>query len=111
MRRAIFLGFTGLVAACAGTATAPAPRAASEHNVESSPTAPPPAVTAVLQRESADAATVAALKQARASFETFLERSQGNPEYAEAVTRAHERIEDIDRTLIFVLGSRQGAAR
>jgi hypothetical protein len=42
------------------------------------------------------------LVKAKASFEAFLARAQGKPEYEKAVEEAKERIQDIDRMLIFI---------
>ena len=44
----------------------------------------------------------AELVKARASFQAFLARADGKPEYAAAMESAKQRIEDIDRTLIFL---------
>jgi hypothetical protein len=44
----------------------------------------------------------AVLVKAKASFEAFLARAQGKPEYEKAVEEAKERIQDIDRMLIFI---------
>jgi hypothetical protein len=50
----------------------------------------------------------AALLDARASYRAFLERADGKAEYAGAVVRARQRIEDIDLTLIFLDGEAKG---
>jgi hypothetical protein len=42
--------------------------------------------------------------KAKASFEAFIARAGGKPEYASAVEEAKTRIEDIDRMLIFIDG-------
>jgi hypothetical protein len=101
---------TVLTAGCA----APVPAAGSN-----APPAAPPAAEATATTSTASetrpAGTTSRTKQsdsveaqraellkARASFQAFLARADGKPDYAAAVGSAKERIEDIDRMLIFL---------
>ena len=52
-------------------------------------------------------ATVAKLKEAKAIFETFIQKAAGKPEYDGAVKRSKERMEDIDGTIAFLLASNE----
>ncbi len=47
------------------------------------------------------------LRSARASFVQFIERAEADAEFAEAVARSRERIEDIDATIEFLEASRR----
>ena len=47
------------------------------------------------------------LREARASFVAFVERARDDAEFAEAVARSCERIEDIDATIEFLEASRR----
>ncbi len=94
-----------------GCAAAPAPVvvASTEPVVASAPTASEaPAPPAPEVASTTEAVRVAAgdqraeLVKAKASFEAFLVRAQGKPEYERAVEEAKERIQDIDRMLIFI---------
>jgi hypothetical protein len=64
----------------------------------------PPAATPSADAPRGDEGKRAALLQARASFETFIERADGNPEYAKAVESAKLHIEEIDYTLTLFMG-------
>jgi len=77
----------------AATAPQPAPTARTE---ESTPATPP---TSAPQ---GDDAKLAELVNARASFEAFIARADGRPEYAAAVESARTRIQDIDRILVWM---------
>ena len=46
--------------------------------------------------------TIAALEQARTIFRTFLDKAGGKAEYAGAVSKANERLRDIDDTIKFL---------
>ncbi len=52
-------------------------------------------------------ATVAKLKEAKAIFETFIQKAAGKTEYDGAVKRSKERMEDIDGTIAFLLASNE----
>jgi|HubBroStandDraft_6_1064221.scaffolds.fasta_scaffold2616547_1 hypothetical protein len=100
MRAAWMLG-TFWMTGCATKALPPvvanAPRAAAPPSVEAPVS--PPAPGDVPQ---GDDAKRAELLKARASFETFIARADGNPEYAAAVESAKLHIEDIDRVLTWL---------
>ena len=94
-----------------GCAAAPAPMvvASTEPVVASTPTASDsPAARAPEVASTTEPVRVAAgdqraeLVKAKASFEAFLVRAQGKPEYEKAVEEAKERIQDIDRMLVFI---------
>jgi len=100
-------------AACAGRLPAPAPAvgaapASSGGAVppEATPTEEPaaPAVPADVADEDRQ---IAVLREARASFVAFVERARDDAEFAEAVARSCERIEDIDATIEFLEASRR----
>lgn len=100
-----------LMAGCA--AATPAPTRATlevgagptKPSVEAPTPAPASPASAVPR---ADDAQRAELLAAKASFEAFLARADDKPEYAAAVMRAKERVDDIDRMLVFMAGT--GAA-
>jgi len=48
------------------------------------------------------------LLKAKASFQAFVARAGAREEYAAAVERANERVEDIDRMLAFMGGGAAG---
>jgi tetratricopeptide (TPR) repeat protein len=47
-------------------------------------------------------ATIAALNQAKGIFDQFVQKAEGKAEYAGAVKRSKERMEDIDKTIEFL---------
>jgi tetratricopeptide (TPR) repeat protein len=49
-----------------------------------------------------DAATTGALTQAKTIFQSFIDRAADKPEYAGAVKRSKERMQDIDDTITFI---------
>ncbi len=49
-----------------------------------------------------DAATIAALNQAKSIFQSFVDKAADKPEYAGAVKRSKERMQDIDDTITFI---------
>jgi len=59
-----------------------------------------------------DERTLAELRHARTLYETFIAKADGDPRYEEAVRRSRDRIEDLDRTMMFVAaGIRERQAR
>ena len=100
-------------AACAGrppaaaTALGAVPAAASaavpaEVTPADEPTAPAAAADVADEERQ-----IAVLLAARASFVEFVERAGDDAEFAEAVARSRERIEDIDATIDFLEASRR----
>ena len=49
-----------------------------------------------------DTATINALTQAKTTFQSFIDRAADKPEYAGAVKRSKERMQDIDDTIQFI---------
>jgi tetratricopeptide (TPR) repeat protein len=49
-----------------------------------------------------DAATIAALNSAKTIFQSFIDKSADKPEYAGAVKRSKERIQDMEDTITFI---------
>jgi hypothetical protein len=100
MRAAWMLGtvwMTGCATKAPPPVVASAPQAAASPSVDAPVT--PGAPSDVPQ---GDEAKRAELLKARASFETFIARADGNPEYAAAVESAKLHIEDIDRVLTWM---------
>jgi hypothetical protein len=95
-----FLGLLGCTTHAPPPAIASATTPAVPRKAEAAPF-PPATAGAPLQ---GDETKRAELVKARTSFETFISHADGRPEYATAVAKAKERIEDIDRILIFMDG-------
>jgi hypothetical protein len=96
------LSLTGCAAAPAPVVVASTePVAASTPAASDAPAAPVSEVASTPVRVAAGDQR-AELVKAKASFEAFLVRAQGKPEYEKAVEEAKERIQDIDRMLIFI---------
>jgi hypothetical protein len=102
------VGATFVVMGCGGVSVAPRPpptgtaslvTARAPASKETSPA--PPAMVPALSSD--DAHTRAALLNAKDSFQAFVQRANGKPEYAAAVRDALQRITDIDRTLTFMV--------
>lgn len=118
MKRASRVGWTVAGLTIVGCAPiAPPVVATTEPIVASAPIAPdsaspvppgPPAVGATEARPVDAEEQRAELVKAKASFEAFLARAQGKPEYEKAVEEARERIQDIDRMLVFIGGGDAG---
>jgi tetratricopeptide (TPR) repeat protein len=49
-----------------------------------------------------DAQTIAALNSAKAIFQSFIDRSSDKPEYAGAIKRSKERMQDMEDTITFI---------
>lgn len=97
------LGFLGTVG-CATQATPPTVASAMPPPEPTrAEVAPSPAATTGTPLQGGDAKR-AELVKARASFEAFIARADSRPEYAAAVAKARERIEDIDCILVFMDG-------
>lgn len=101
-----------LGSSCAAPPAA-APRSAAPARAPSSPVAraalPParsaPAVAPTNEPPEDDTRRqVRELRSARALFLTFIEKAGDRAEYADAVRRSRERIEDIERTIDFLEG-------
>jgi hypothetical protein len=56
-------------------------------------------------RDASESGQRSELLKAKASFAAFIARADGKAEYVAAVDRAKQRIEDIDRILIFLDGA------
>ncbi len=97
-------------AACAGRLPAGAP-AVGAAPASSGGAVPPEATPTEEPAAPADVADedrqIAVLREARASFVAFVERARDDAEFAEAVARSRERIEDIDATIEFLEASRR----
>ncbi len=101
-------------AACAARPPAPDPALAATPVPEDGAT-PSPALAADLSGAPADEGLavadedrqIAVLRSARASFVQFIERAEADAEFAEAVARSRERIEDIDATIDFLEASQR----
>jgi hypothetical protein len=97
------LGFLGILG-CTTNAPRPAIASATTPAVPRGAEAAPSPAATVDAPLLGDEAKRAELVKARTSFETFISHADGRPEYAAAVAKAKERIEDIDRILIFMDG-------
>jgi hypothetical protein len=92
--------------ACAGrspepAASAPSPVAAPARTTVATP-APVAAEVAAPAAVADEDRQIAVLREARASFAEFIDRAGNDPEFAEAVQRSRDRIEDIDATIVFL---------
>lgn len=100
------------LASVAGCATAPEPQAqsAQSRGVDRMQTprpsrAPQAAPVAIggQERSSSTEHQVAALRQAIVLYQQFIERAEHDSQYAEAVKRTRDRIEDAEATIDFLL--------
>ena len=80
----------------------PAPRQVASSTAQRTGRERPPTDVEVPGAADGDERTIRALEKSASLYRQFIERAGDDPEYAEAVERSRERLEDIRDTLEFV---------